>query len=255
MHLLSGVDPNIEVDKQGKLKDKSWKGAQKMMNNPEKFLQTLKDFKQVIDECRVPEQNFKAVEPLLALPHFNREAIQKKSTAAAGLAEWVLNIYQFYKVVESVAPKRRALEEATQQLEEANAKLAVVQKLVAELEEKLGKLVAEYDEAIAEKNAVEAEANKCKSKLDMAQRLMNALGSEGTRWQQSIESFQEELRLMVGDVLLASSFVAYAGVFTKKYRDWLKNDRFMKFLKEKNVPLSAEPNPLLLLTTEAEMAM
>lgn len=108
-----------------------------MMNNPEKFLQTLKDFKQVIDECRVPEQNFRAVEPLLALPHFNREAIQKKSTAAAGLAEWVLNIYQFYKVVESVAPKRRALEEATQQLEEANAKLSVVQKLVAELEEKV----------------------------------------------------------------------------------------------------------------------
>ncbi|KFG31236.1 putative dynein heavy chain [Toxoplasma gondii FOU] len=127
----------LQVDKQGKLRDKSWKGAQKMMNNPEKFLQTLKDFKQVIDEGRVPEVNFKAVEPLLALPHFNREAIQKKSTAAAGLAEWVVNIYQFYKVVDSVAPKRRALEEATQQLEEANAKLAVVQQLVAELEEKV----------------------------------------------------------------------------------------------------------------------
>ena len=77
----------MQVDKQGKLKDKSWKGAQKMMNNPEKFLQTLKEFKSVIDDGRVPEQNFKAVEPLLALPHFNREAIQKKSTAAAGLAE------------------------------------------------------------------------------------------------------------------------------------------------------------------------
>ncbi|CBZ52837.1 GA26239, related [Neospora caninum Liverpool] len=255
MHLLAGVDPNIEVDKQGKLKDKSWKGAQKMMNNPEKFLQTLKDFKQIIDDGRVPEHNFKAVEPLLALPHFNREAIQKKSTAAAGLAEWVINIYQFYKVVDSVAPKRRALEEATQQLEEANAKLAVVQELVAELEEKLGKLVAEYDAAIAEKNAVEAEANKCRTKLDMAQRLMNALGSEGTRWQQSIENFNEELRVMVGDVLLASSFVAYAGVFTKKYRDWLKNEKFAQFLRSKHVPMSPEPNPLLLLTSDAEMAM
>ncbi|KFH15313.1 dynein heavy chain family protein [Toxoplasma gondii MAS] len=245
----------LQVDKQGKLRDKSWKGAQKMMNNPEKFLQTLKDFKQVIDEGRVPEVNFKAVEPLLALPHFNREAIQKKSTAAAGLAEWVVNIYQFYKVVDSVAPKRRALEEATQQLEEANAKLAVVQQLVAELEEKLGKLVAEYDAAISEKNAVEAEANKCRTKLDMAQRLMNALGSEGTRWQQSIENFNEELRVMVGDVLLASSFVAYAGVFTKKYRDWLKTEKFVEFLRSKQIPMSAEPHPLHLLTTDAEMAM
>lgn len=127
----------LQVDKQGKLKDKSWKGAQKMMNNPEKFLQTLKDFKAVIDEGRVPEQNFRAVEPLLALPHFNREAIQKKSTAAAGLADWVVNIYQYYTVVVSVDPKRRALAEATQQLEEANTKLVEVQALVAELEKKV----------------------------------------------------------------------------------------------------------------------
>lgn len=107
------------------------------MNNPEKFLQTLKDFKAVIDDGRVPEQNFKAVEPLLALPHFNREAIQKKSTAAAGLADWVVNIYQYYTVVVSVEPKRRALAEATQQLEEANTKLVEVQALVADLEEKV----------------------------------------------------------------------------------------------------------------------
>ncbi|OXB71014.1 UNVERIFIED_CONTAM: hypothetical protein H355_008665 [Colinus virginianus] len=226
--------PDVQVDRQGKLKDKSWKGAQKMMNNPEKFLQTLKDFKQVIDECRVPEQNFKAVEPLLALPHFNREAIQKKSTAAAGLAEWVINIYQFYKVVDSVAPKRKALEEATQQLEDANAKLSVVQKLVAELEEKLAKLVAEYDEAIAEKNAVQAEADKLMRKCFFT---------------------SAQLSVMTGDVLLASSFVAYAGVFTKRYRDWLKKDCFEKFLKEKQVPMGTDTNVLLMLTSEAEMAI
>ncbi|KAL8453322.1 hypothetical protein Emag_001932 [Eimeria magna] len=199
MHLLASVDPLIEasVDKQGKLKDKSWKGAQKMMNNPEKFLQTLKDFKAVIDDGRVPEQNFKAVEPLLALPHFNREAIQKKSTAAAGLADWVVNIYQYYTVVVSVEPKRRALAVATKQLEEANTKLVVVQDLVAELEAKLGKLVAEFDSAIAEKNVVEAEAEKCQRKLDLAQRLMRSLGSEGARWGQTIEELKEQVNLFL----------------------------------------------------------
>lgn len=137
MFLLASVDPIVEVDKTGKLKEKSWKGATKMMANPEKFLQTLKDFKTLIDEGRVPEQNFKNVEPLLALPHFNREAIQKKSTAAAGLAEWVVNICLYQSVVASVEPKRKALAHATQQLEEANSKLQEVQTLVAELQQKV----------------------------------------------------------------------------------------------------------------------
>ncbi|KAL8448487.1 hypothetical protein Emed_003748 [Eimeria media] len=224
MHLLATIDPLIEagllksfpsVDKQGKLKDKSWKGAQKMMNNPEKFLQTLKDFKAVIDDGRVPEQNFKAVEPLLALPHFNREAIQKKSTAAAGLADWVVNIYQYYTVVVSVEPKRRALAEATKQLEEANTKLVAVQELVAELEAKLGKLVAEFDSAIAEKNAVEAEAEKCQRKLDLAQRLMRSLGSEGARWGQTIEELKEQAsracRFSAGRKLFCHDLVAFCG--------------------------------------------
>ncbi|CDJ53066.1 hypothetical protein EBH_0006090 [Eimeria brunetti] len=255
MHLLATVDPIIEVDKQGKLKDKSWKGAQKVMNNPEKFLQTLKDFKSVIDDGRVPEQNFKAVEPLLALPHFNREAIQKKSTAAAGLAEWVVNIYQYYTVVVSVEPKRRALAEATQQLEDANKKLVEVQKLVAELEEKLGQLVAEFDSAIAEKNAVEAEAEKCQRKLDLAQRLMRSLGSEGARWGQTIDDLKEQRRVSIGDVLLSSSFVAYAGVFSKKYRDWLMYEKAVPFLVDRGVPLRQPADVLAQLTDEAEMAL
>lgn len=33
-----------------------------------------------------------------------------------------------------------------------------------------------------DKNAAEAEANKCASKLDLANRLVNALGSESVRW-------------------------------------------------------------------------
>jgi len=33
-----------------------------------------------------------------------------------------------------------------------------------------------------EKNAAEAEANRCAAKLDRANRLVNALGSESVRW-------------------------------------------------------------------------
>lgn len=58
----------------------------------------------------------------------------------------------------------------------------------------LGKLVEEFDAAIAEKNAVEAEAEKCQRKLDLAQRLMRSLGSEGARWGQTIDDLKEQVR-------------------------------------------------------------
>ncbi|NXT18656.1 DYH17 protein, partial [Syrrhaptes paradoxus] len=42
---------------------------------------------------------------------FNPDFIQSKSTAAAGLCSWCLNIVRFYEVYCEVEPKRLALEE------------------------------------------------------------------------------------------------------------------------------------------------
>ena len=50
MHLRVGIDPSIEMTNKGKVKDPSWKGAQRMMGNPEKFLEGLKSYKTDIDE-------------------------------------------------------------------------------------------------------------------------------------------------------------------------------------------------------------
>ncbi|KAF4753676.1 hypothetical protein FOZ63_015508, partial [Perkinsus olseni] len=92
MHLMAGIDPSIEVDKKGKVKDTSWKGATKMMGNPEKFLESLKAFKGEIDDGNVPGQNISCARPLTEAEDFTVESMKKKSAAAAGLCEWVINI-------------------------------------------------------------------------------------------------------------------------------------------------------------------
>lgn len=50
--------------------------------------------------------------------------------------------------------------------------------LVAKLNAQLSVLQADFQKAMDEKNAAEAEANRCAAKLDRANRLVNALGSE-----------------------------------------------------------------------------
>jgi hypothetical protein len=63
-------------------KDKSWGGAQKMMNNVDKFLERLKGFKAVIDEGSLARKTVDATRSYLALPHFNKWA------AGAGWGGW-----------------------------------------------------------------------------------------------------------------------------------------------------------------------
>ena len=83
----------------------------------------------------------------------------------------------------------------------------------------LAKLNAEFKEANDAKNEAVGEADKCAKRLNLAQRLVSALGSEKVRWGNSIIQLDEDLKLIVGDVLLASAFVSYAGPFNKKFRE------------------------------------
>lgn len=54
--------------------------------------------------------------------------------------------------------------------------------MVARLTSELNALQAEFQKAMDEKNAAEAEADRCARRLNLAQRLVNALGSESVRW-------------------------------------------------------------------------
>jgi dynein heavy chain len=105
-----------------------------------------------------------------------------------------------------------------------------------------------------EKNDALAAAEKCERKMNLAQRLVGALGSELDRWQQQIIDLGEYLKVIIGDVLLASAFVSYVGPFNKKFRDMIIYDNFVEFFKTNNIPISPNVNPLAILTDEATIA-
>jgi len=259
MHLSAGIDPLVDVDKKGKAvfnKDGSWKNSQKVMGNPEKFLENLKSFTAEINDGNVPLQNVESARKIQISmgEDFSFEGMKKKSGACAGLCEWVINIIMYYDVVTQIEPKRIALREALATLEAAETKLAEVNALVAVLDAKLAKLVSEFDAAMSEKNAVMAEAQKCQSKLDMAQRLVGALGANGIIWEQTVQTVSRDLVFVPGEVLVACGFASYLGVFTREYRVSI-TESFVGYLRKRNVPLGDAPDPLATLSTEAEIAM
>jgi dynein heavy chain len=125
--------------------------------------------------------------------------------------------------------------------------------LVAKLNGELQVLLDAYDKVMKEKNDAMAAAEKCQNKMDLATRLVSALGSELDRWSQSIIDLTEYLEVIIGDVLLASAFVSYVGPFNKSFRDKIIAD-FVTFFGKNNIPMSATPNPLVVLTDEATIA-
>ena len=158
---------------------------------------------------------------------FTPEIIMKSSPAASGLCDWIINITMYYDVVVSVEPKKLAVAEAQATLAAANAKKEEVDILVAKLNAELSVLMAEYQEAMDTKNQAIMESEKCERKLNLAQRLVAALGSEQEKWAQSIIDLGDYMQLVIGDVLLASAFVSYVGPFNKTFRDIILNDNFV----------------------------
>ena len=261
MVLLAGINPNIIVQKSGRVREKerTWDHAKKaLLGNVNGFLDELKAFKLNIDEGTVAEVNFKDIRPFLVLEHFLPEVIEKRNSAAAGLCSWVINIVNYYDIVLTVEPKRQALREANEQLAAANEQLQVVRVRVAALQETLDKLTAEYNAAEGQRLEAQNIADKGKMKLELANRLTSALGSEQSRWSEGIERLKLERGLLVGDCLLAASFISYIGPFTKSYRETLMDNTLIPLVATPPVgapiPMTPDMEAIGLMCSDAEIA-
>ena len=89
-------------------KNLTWAKGQQLMSQPQKFLESLYAF----DKDNISDKTLAALQPILALEYFNYEAMIKKSSAAANLANWVINIIEYNRIFRNVEPLRMTAEEA-----------------------------------------------------------------------------------------------------------------------------------------------
>jgi dynein heavy chain len=150
----------VEVAKAGLIllknekKNHAWPNAQKMMNNPNQFIEMVKSF----DGNNIDEWKLKAVEPLLALDFFNFETMKGKSTAAAYLCAYVVNIVKYNSIYKKVKPLKDMADEAEAFAQSKLAELQVVKDKVAAINAEVQKLKDQLFDAQAKKQAVEDEA-------------------------------------------------------------------------------------------------
>ena len=79
-----------------------------MMNNPKKFIDEVQAFQgENIDEWKLQQ-----LAPILAMDFFNYETMKGKSTAAAHLTNWVVNIVKYNSIYKIVKPLKDKAQEA-----------------------------------------------------------------------------------------------------------------------------------------------
>lgn len=222
MLLVAGVDPNVPVNRAGKIRadNRTWDVVKRsLLGNVNGFLDLLRGFKEEIDEKRVSEQNFKEIRPYLAMPHFDPEVIASKNKAAAGLCSWVVNIVRYRDIFVSVLPKRAALAEANAKLAEANAKLVATQEHAEQLQKRLDGLRADLQAADEEKASAERDVARGRSRLELARRLIRALGDENVRWKAEMARLEQAEKYLVRR--LHCCFQMRMSIFSGFLLNWL----------------------------------
>ncbi|XP_041937573.1 dynein heavy chain 11, axonemal [Alosa sapidissima] len=234
-------------------KDRSWKAAKVVMSKVDDFLQALVNF----DKEHISEATVRVVrDEYLRDPEFNPEFVRLKSSAAAGLCAWVINIIRFHEVFCEVEVKRLSLSQANADLAEAAEKLEVIRKKLTELDSSLDTLTEAFEKATSEKLRCQDEVNRTNKTIELANRLVKGLESENVRWAHSVAQYHEQEQTLCGDVLLTAAFISYAGSFSKKYRHELLENLWRPFLRSQKVPIPMTEglDPVCMLTDDATIA-
>ena len=101
---------------------------------------------------------------------------------------------------------------------------------------------------------MEEETAIMERRLIAADKLITGLGSEKKRWGEDLETLKGQRVRLLGDCLLASSFLSYVGAFSWDFRNDMVFEMFLKDITDRKIPLSQPFKLEQLLTNDVEIS-
>ncbi|XP_038627172.1 dynein heavy chain 1, axonemal [Tachyglossus aculeatus] len=235
--IMKGIKPKkLPGEKPGTKIDDYWDPGRSLLQDPGRFLDSLLKY----DKDNIPDAVIRAIQPYINNEEFQPIAIAKVSKACTSICQWVRAMHRYHFVAKGVAPKRRALHEAQQDLAATQKVLDVAKQRLQEVEDGIIVLQAKYQDCVSKKNELERKCVQCEQRLERADKLISGLADEKLRWEERVENLENMINNIYGDVMVSSGFVAYLGPFTGQYRTALC-ELWIKELEHFNVPHSKEP--------------
>ena len=235
---LITMDPTVPCPKP------SWAEALKVMSSVD-FLRQLLHF----PKDSINDEMVELLEPYLTMEDYNMGTAKRVCGDVAGLLCWTKAMSFFFGVNKEVLPLKAALAVQEARYRSAMKELESAQVLLAKKETDLKKMQLTYAKAVKEKQKLTQQAGMCRKKMSAASTLINGLGGEKQRWTQQCIEFKKQLSRLIGDALLACSFLSYSGPFNQQFRETLF-EKWEKLLKRKNLPFTENLDVINLLINE-----
>merc|ERR1712079_721390 len=235
---LITMDPSVPCPKP------AWAEALKVMSSVS-FLSQLLHF----PKDSINDEMVELLEPYLTMEDYNMGTAKRVCGDVAGLLCWTKAMSFFFGVNKEVLPLKANLAIQEARYRGAMSELEKAQDLLAKKETDLKKMQLTYAQAVKEKQKLTQQAGMCRKKMSAASTLINGLGGEKQRWTQQCIEFKAQLGRLIGDAVLACSFLSYSGPFNQHFRETLFA-KWEKLLKKKNLPFTENLDVINLLINE-----
>ena len=193
------------------------------------------------------------LEPILIMEDYNMLTATRVCGDVAGLLCWTKAMSFFFGVNKEVLPLKINLSIQESRLNIAMEELNYVQRNLEKKEIELKKVQLMYVTAVKEKQKLAKEADICKTKTNAALTLINGLSSEKHRWTAENKFLKQQLQKLVGDTLLACSFLTYSGPFNQDYREDLIS-KWKDLLEEYDIPHTNNLHIIQMLIKDEELS-
>ncbi|TPX37396.1 hypothetical protein SeMB42_g06902, partial [Synchytrium endobioticum] len=231
------------------IKDVSWKSAKTMMSQID-FKASL----MTLDVDGIRPVQVKAVKDIIKEMDVTVDRMKEISSAGSGLLTFVLAVVGYCNVAKTIAPKRAAVAQLERDLMMSKAEYEKIVQELARLNRELSTLQSSFHQAKAEQLELKEMAELMQRRLLAADKLITGLSSERIRWSQDLATLKEERTQLLGDCLLVSGFLSYTGAFNWELRNELIYEKWLKDLRDRDVPISTNLKVEKLLTTDVEMS-
>lgn len=201
----------------------SWKTIQGIIRRDD-FIASIVNYdneRQMTRTHRVKMQN-----EFLSKEDFTYERVNRASKACGPLVQWVEAQVNYSEILDRVGPLRDEVDQLEEQALQTKAEAQAIENTIQGLESSISTYKSEYAALISETQAIKTEMSRVQFKVDRSVRLLDSLSSERTRWEEGSKSFETQISTLVGDVLIAAAFLAYAGLYDQQFRkamieDWI----------------------------------
>ncbi|CAG8125108.1 unnamed protein product [Penicillium salamii] len=199
----------------------SWKTIQGLIRRDD-FIASIVNYdnaSQMTRKHRVKMQN-----EFLSKEDFTYERVFRASKACGPLVQWVEAQVNYSTILDRIGPLREEVDELEAKALQTKAEAQAIDNTINDLESSIATYKAEYATLISETQAIKSEMTRVQFKVDRSVRLLDSLASERQRWEEGSKSFETQISTLVGDVLIAAAFLAYAGLYDQQFRKAMTED-------------------------------